>query len=231
MKIWDCFPGYLNKTLLLAEHRELHATHNIVEEGLAVSTVDPHMLDWMNHPQAIRARHALVIEEMALAGVEHRSKLDFNRGPTTWPATSRELPLSSQIEQLQVMRGGARLAVPQSVEELWNQCALSVLARDPQYAQHIESQINSGGLHFSQLMVEINDILRQPALPHAWEKTIFSMWEVCAKLPEAFTYRSSFNRPERLIKAIQYLASRYRWPELWDTTAITDLACCSFADE
>lgn len=231
MKIWDCFPGYLNKTLLLAEHRELHAAHGHIEEGRAASISMTQPLDWLNYPQAIKARHALVIEEMALAGIEHQSKLEFDRGKTEWPAVSRELPLTSQMEQLRVMRGGARLPVPHTVEELWQQCALSVSARDPQYYRHLHTQVSNASIGMPQLLTELNQLLRLPVSPHAWEKTVYSMWELCAKLPEAFTYSSSFERPERLIKAIQYLASRYRWPELWYTTAITDLACCSFTYE
>jgi len=230
MRIWDCFPGYLNKTLLLAEHRELHAAQGIIDGGGEVLTSDAQIVEWVKHPQAIRARHALLIEEMGLAGIEHHSSLAFDRGMVIWPVISKELTLTSQMEQLRVMRGGARLPVPQTAEELWQQCALSASARDPQYFRYLQSQVGSGSLNLNQLMSELNELLRKPVQPHAWERAVLSMWEICAKLPEAFTYSSSFNRPERLIKAIQYLASRYRWPELWYTTAITDLACCSFAD-
>ena len=232
MKIWDCFPAYLNQNQLIAEHRELHGLHQKTERQAPMSdSMDPHIANWLQVPQAIAWRHGLVVEEMRLHQIDHKSPIDSFRTPIEWPAFSKEISLSMQFDQIKALANDARLVVPDETETLIQQSAFSLMARDPGLYKYLQNESHHGRLAMTELFREVTEVVRKPVQREVYERVINSMWRYCQKAPEAFTYTSSNNRPSRRIRAIQFLANKYRWPELWQSAALTDLACCAIYDD
>lgn len=232
MKIWDCFPAYLNKNQLVAEHRELHGIMQMVERGYPVrSDMDPHIANWLQAPQAIAWRHSLVAEEMRLHEIAHKSPIDSFRTPVEWPPFSKEITLSMQFDQVNALAHDARLVIPNETETLIQQSAFSVMARDPALYKYLQQESHHGRLVMTELLKEVSEIVRKPVQVEVYERVINSMWRYCKQAPEAFTFSSSEHRPARRIRAMQFLAGKYRWPELWQSTALTDLACCALTDD
>ena len=231
MKIWDCYPAYLNQNQLIAEHRELHGLMQLIETGGGEqSNMDPHVANWLQAPQALAWRHALLVEEMRLHQVDHKSPMDYDRKTTVWPVISKEMSLSMQYDQLKALSHDARLVIPTETETLIRQNAFSIMARDPGLYKYLQSESHHGRLALPELFREVTLVVRKPVSKEVYERVIATMWRYCQKAPEAFTFSSSHDRPSRRIRAIQYLAGKYRWPELWQSTALTDLACCALTD-
>ncbi len=232
MKIWDCFPAYLSQSQLIAEHRELHGLQQLIDRGKTLGQgADPHIANWLNAPQAIAWRHALVVEEMRLQLVDHKSPIDSFRVATEWPAFSKEVSITVQFEQLKALATDARLNLPGDPKELMQQSAFSFMARDPAYYKHLQAEVMHERISVEALFKELCQVVRRPVQQEVYERVINTMWRYCQKAPEAFTFKSSQERPARRIRAIQFLASKYRWPELWHSTALTDFACCAISDE
>lgn len=232
MKVWDCFPAYLNQNQLIAEHRELHGLQQNVERDVPITdSMDPHIANWLRAPQAIAWRHALVAEEMRLHQVDHKSPIDSFRTPITWPSFSKEVTLTMQFEQLKALHHDARLTIPDETETLIQQSAFSLMARDPGLYKYLQNESHHGRLALAELFREVSEVVRKPVQREVYDRVIASMWRYCQKAPEAFTFASSQGRPARRIRAIQFLAGKYRWPELWQSAALTDLACCAITDE
>ncbi|MCM2679471.1 pyrimidine dimer DNA glycosylase/endonuclease V [Echinimonas agarilytica] len=227
MKIWDCYPAYLNQNLLVAEHRELHGLQQISNRKTPITkATDAHIAAWISSPNAMSIRHDQIVEEMHLHQIEHRSPMPRDDEPVEWPPLLQQPSVANQFSQLREVSSDARLAVPEDSETLIEQFAFSLMARDPALYKRLQAQTAQGDLSLDELMVTVSETLQLPVDEEVYQRVISTMWRYCAKAPEAFTFASSVNEPRRRLRAIQYLASKYKWPELWKSTALTDLATC-----
>ncbi|MBD1389571.1 hypothetical protein IC617_09030 [Neiella sp. HB171785] len=231
MKIWDCYPAYLCQSMLVAEHRELHGLLQIVERGQTVDkSADPYIASWLDRPQAIAARHEQLVAEMRLLDIEHKSPVTINVGPIEWPPMSSDIGVGIQFEQLAATSEDARLKSPTKPDELLQQNALSIMAREPSLYKYLQRENQSGRLKLIEVQREVTEVIRRPVQIEYLERVVATMWRYCEQAPEAFTFSSNRRDPKRKMKAIQFLASKYKWPEIWQTTALTDLACCQIVD-
>lgn len=228
MKIWDVFPAYLGRTLLLVEHRELHALAALrgTEQSFAAD-IDMQTVDWYEHPWALAKRHRMVVEEMRLLRLEHNSPLAEPEQHSDWPPLHRNIGIPTQFEQLRRLNGDSRIPVVNDVSRLWQQVAYSVMARDDEAYRYLAEAAHHGRVSLSELQAEITELLRQPAQFALWSKTINVMWQDCQSAPEVALYQARTERPYRRLKAIQFLAGRHPWLNLWHSTAISDLMCCA----
>ncbi|MBW8191550.1 pyrimidine dimer DNA glycosylase/endonuclease V [Neiella marina] len=231
MKIWDCYPAYLTQPLLVAEHREIHGLLQIVERGKSLAkTADPHIANWLAHPGALATRHEQLVEEMSLRDIEHKSPVAVQAGAVLWPKVSGDIGIGIQFEQLAAMGNDARLLSPKKPDDLLQQNALSIMARDPSLYKFLQAENQNGRLKLIELQREVTEVIRRPVNLEFLERVVATMWRYCEQAPEAFTFSSRSKDPMRRLKAIQFLASKYKWPELWQTTALTDLACCQLVE-
>lgn len=227
MKIWDIFPGYLGRTLLLVEHRECHALAALHEQGQQVAEdIDPRANEWLRHFWALTKRHEMVVAEMMLLNLEHNSPLPEPEVHGDWPPLHPQLGFIKQYAQVARLHSDARIPIPDSSEQLWYQVSHSVSARDQEAYRALSEAVHHGRVQLPELENDVSELLRQPASFALWEQAIDTLWQTCLKTPEAALYRARQPRPHRRMKAIQFLAARYGWLNLWQTTAITDLNCC-----
>ncbi len=75
MRVWDVHPGYLSRTRLLGEHREIHALWVVITEEKRGYSSHPETMRWRGHLGELYRRHELVVAEMALRGYRHKSPL------------------------------------------------------------------------------------------------------------------------------------------------------------
>lgn len=231
MKIWDCYPAYLSQPLLVAEHREIHGLMQIVERGQNLTkSADPQIANWLAHPGALAVRHEQLVEEMRLRDIEHKSPVALQAGAVAWPKVSGDIGIGIQFEQLAAMGNDARLKSPNKPDELLQQNALSIMAREPSLYKYLQNENQSGRLKLIEVQREVTEVTRKPVNLEYLNRVVTTMWRYCEQAPEAFTFSSKNKDPMRKLKAIQHLASKYKWPELWQTTALTDLACCQLVE-
>lgn len=229
MKIWNIHPGYLGNTLLLNEHRELHSVEQLASKNGEHGDADKSV--WMFRPSAIVCRHQCLVEEMALRQLEHHSPMSPSVSPADWPPLQPAAALE-QINALIDQKDPPRLPIPNDLKTLWTHHAYSIMARDVSLYKELRARIDEPvyTLSISELANVLTETLHRPCRRSYWNKVIHAMWEHCADLPEAYSYQSSLQRPERLIRAIQFLAQKYRLPELWQSTALSDLASTQLVD-
>lgn len=232
MKIWDIHPGYLGKSLLLNEHRELHSVENIAgENGAHVEHHDPAIAAWLFRQPAIACRHQWLVEEMSLRQLEHHSPMTKRIAPADWPSIQPTAAIE-QFNALTKQKDQPRLPIPNDVETLWAQHAYSVMARDVSLYRELSARLKEPvyTLSMGELAHILTETLHRPCRRSYWSKVVLAMWEHCAPLPEAYSYQSSLTRPERLIRAIQFLAQKHQVAELWHSTALSDLASAQLVD-
>lgn len=134
MRIWDVHPGYLSRSRLLGEHRELHGTWNILTLGKKGYSRHPEVLRWQFHLEKLFLRHALLVTEMKLRGYSHKSPLDPpvpnpDQVPLRFVDTlSTQFALLKKKYQDQEM---GRIPLPLSQEDLFHHHDLSLKVRRP----------------------------------------------------------------------------------------------------
>lgn len=104
MRIWDISPKRLCRNHLLGEHRELHAIWSVLVNGKKGYAHHPETLRWRGKLKALYARHAALVEEMAVRGYQHRSPLPkrLARGSAIQRAFVATKP--AQVEMLRKKR-------------------------------------------------------------------------------------------------------------------------------
>jgi hypothetical protein len=223
MKIWDINPGYLSRQQLLAEHSELHVLMQLIQGNSDnLSKMKPTLARWIPCPSALALRHAIVTEEMRLREIEHKSDMEIS-GTVQWPEFVPDWRVADQFLALQDMEEQGRIPRPHKITELWQHHAYSVMARDIVRYKELQTEIENNTISFDVLATYLVETLRTPSTPSQWDRVVKGMWHPCQAAEEAEDYCSSLHRPKRLFSAIQYLSSKYQWPELWHSTALCEL--------
>ncbi len=227
MQIWDLMPAYLSPQHLLAEHREIHAllklTASQVEQRQHQAAG---LVQWYFYPHALSWRHQWLVEEFKLVEIEHSSPLVEPIQPCEWPTASQQPNLIAQMCQQE----GARVPMPTSDQALLQQSAFSLQARDPKQLSGLLNSASDADLTL-ELVVAVMQALQRPVRRSLLDQVIISMWDHCSEASEARYYAATKNHPIRLLRGIQFLAQRYRWPELWHSTALAELACCPVIED
>lgn len=100
MRIWDVPPGVLCRQHLLGEHRELHATWNILTQDKKGYARHPEVLRWKGKLKALFLRHEALVAEMVRRGYRHASPLDESLAVGMAAQTTYVDPPERQMELL-----------------------------------------------------------------------------------------------------------------------------------
>ncbi|MGM0575114.1 MAG: DUF1722 domain-containing protein [Myxococcota bacterium] len=229
MRIWDVQPGYLNRQSLLGEHRELHALVSIIAEGKKGYALHPETRRWRGHGWALRQRHRMLAEEMALRGYVDRSPVRLRSGAGLWPETFVDAP----DRQFRILaekyrtRPPGRIPLPQTTQQLWSHHKYSVLARDPNAYAEIGRSVARRRKQedFATLATRFVEVCRSPPSVGGIRNALLHMWG----------HVSNHYRPQgektpvadwslrRLLRETRRLAFRYDEPYLMASTALGEL--------
>lgn len=228
MRIWDIQPGYLNGQSLLGEHRELHAMVSIIVNGKKGYARHPETMRWRGYGWALRQRHRMLAEEMALRGYRDKSPVRLRSGAGAWPETFLDPP----DQQFQILaekyrtRFGGRIPLPQTTQQLWHHHKYSILARDPNAYREIGKRAARCPKRedFKALAGQLLEVCRRPPTTGAIGNTLLHMWgHVC----EHYCSRGSTPVAEwplrRLLEETRRLACRHSEPDLMASTALSEL--------
>lgn len=161
MRIWDISPGYLSRSSLLGEHRELHGLISIHINRKKGYSRHPETIRWTNTLGALAFRHELLVEEMRLRGYKHHSPLSVARSVESFPAYLDEpAEQFSLLQKKYADQKQGRIPLPHDVQELWQQHLYSVLARGEENFLELEKML--GQCSFAWLAEKLVQILRQP---------------------------------------------------------------------
>ena len=225
MRVWDVNPGYLNRQSLLGEHTEIHALVSIIVNEKRGFAHHPETLRWRRHMGALKLRHDLVIEEMALRGYRHHSPVGGS-GLGLWPETFVDTPgaqfaiLSRKYEQ----REPGRIPLPRTVQQLWAQHRYSILARDPELVREVEQRLTQPERVpiLEELAAQLVPVLRRrPPQEQLWQ-ALQHMWSEIGRAGLATAGGSS--DPSTLLETIREVTVRDQVTALLESTALSDLA-------
>lgn len=228
MRIWDVDPGYLSRSRLLGEHRELHGIESILRLGKKGYARHPETLRWKGHLAALAWRHRHLSAEMRLRGYEDRTPLATDGDEGGWPSTFVTPP----AEQFALLREkyaegeAGRIPLPESTQELWAQHKYSAMARDPGRYREIGREVASlrGAAGMGSLARELVRLLRIPPPAGRLANAVDHMWGYVAEAAsEAERAAGEASVRERLT-VVQRLAIQTGSPYLLHSTALGDLA-------
>jgi hypothetical protein len=225
MRIWDVAPGYLARQQLLGEHRELHGLYNVLTLGKRGYANHPETRRWVGCLSALRQRHALLVEEMALRGYRHLSPLPQNdpTGDMQWPATYIDAP-HVQFALLAGKYGDGRtgrIPLPVNTQALWAQHKYSLLARDPALYADIGPAVAHGRYRhdMAALVLLLTETLRTAPPPGRLVNALQHLWGHVADGTEG----AAPAEPAALLAAIRREATRQQEPYLLHSTALCEL--------
>ena len=145
MRIWDVHPGYLSRDGLLGEHALLHAIAATLRRGEPPPATsrrsrrrrhmagNPEVARWRGYGWALAQRHRLVVAEMALRGIDHKSPLVLRTAADCWPPAFVDPPatqFSLLAAKYEASGQCGRIPLPRSCHQLWAQHKYSVMARE-----------------------------------------------------------------------------------------------------
>jgi len=100
MRIWDLDPAVLCRAHLLGEHRELHATWNVITLNKRGYAQHPEVARWHGRLAALFARHEALVAELAARGYRHLSPLNPELAVGKRRQTVLIDPISEQLARL-----------------------------------------------------------------------------------------------------------------------------------
>ncbi|MCL6641928.1 MAG: DUF1722 domain-containing protein [Candidatus Bipolaricaulota bacterium] len=226
MRIWDIHPGYLNRTSLLGEHRELHALVSICIHQKRGYAHHPETLRWRDFLQSLAVRHEILVAEMELRSYKHHSPVEIVPDHTSWPTRYVDPP-ARQFELLREKyrtKESGRIPLPRSVQQLWAQHKYSVLARDPKIYRELRRQVaDSRPEDFAQLSQELVELLRTPPTNEGLRNAIEHMWGYVSDYAPPAQRRQATQNIATTLAFIQQLAYAHRVTYLLHSTALSEL--------
>lgn len=228
MRIWDIQPGYLNRQSLLGEHRELHAMVSIIVNGKKGYARHPETLRWRSYGWALRQRHRILAEEMALRGYREQSPVRLRSGAGLWPETYLDTP----EQQFQILaekyrtRCAGRIPLPQTTRQLWGHHKYSIMARDPSACREIDRKVvrYPSRENFAALAGQCVEITRRPPSASDIRYTLLYMWNHVSgpHCPRESTPAAKWSL-QRLLQETRRLACSHSEPDLMASTALSEL--------
>lgn len=227
MRIWDIHPGYLNRQSLLGEHRELHGIVAILTQNKKGYSKHPETLRWIKHGWALKQRHRLLAEEMALRGFRDQSPVRTRSKPSAWPETFIDAPWT-QLELLgekYTSKEQGRIHLPQNVQELWAQHKYSVMARDSALYRDLGGKVSRkrSRQYAHDLALALVEILRQAPSPGGIHNASQHMWGYVSHHADSHKQTMDSWSSKRLLLETQRLATLYETEYLIHSTALSEL--------
>ncbi len=228
MRIWDVQPGYLNRQSLLGEHRELHAIVSIIVNQKKGYARHPETLRWHGCGWALRQRHRLLAEEMALRGFREKTPVRLRSGAGFWPAEFLDTP----DQQFQILaekykvRSPGRIALPRTTRQLWSHHKYSVLARGPVAYRKIGQMAAQSPQrrNFAALARQLTEIIRRPPSVGGTRNALLHMWRHVSEYYDPKKTKPVDDWPlPKLLRETRRLADRTNEPYLMASTALSEL--------
>ncbi len=229
MRIWDLNPGYLNRSSLLGEHREMHGTVAVLVHNKKGYSKHPETLRWKGYGWALRMRHHQIKAEMELRGYNDNTPVRTRSNPGKWSTTYIDTPR----EQLRILAGKykdkdkepGRIPLPKNGQELWAHHKYSVMARSVRLYKAIgkETAALRKGSEFAAIAQRITEQLREAPSNGGMRNALEHMWgHVSDFAPEQKRNVASWTS-KRLLSEIQILATTHDAPYLQQSTALSEL--------
>ena len=130
LRVWDVHPGYLSRTRLLGEHREIHAVWTVLVDDRKGYSNHPETNRWRGHLSYLYQRHEKTVAEMRLRGYTHASPLENPGGRGGYPGF-----VHAPHEQFALLRDrynpdeAGRIPLPHRACEFWAHHKYSIMAR------------------------------------------------------------------------------------------------------
>ncbi len=228
MRIWDIQPGYLNRQSLLGEHRELHALVSIIVNRKKGYARHPETLRWKGCGWALRQRHRLLAEEMALRGYRDQSAVRLRSAAGLWPVEFLDPPdrQFAILAEKYRSRPAGRIPLPQTTQHLWRHHKYSVLARDPNAYREIGQMAAKSPKreHFAELAGRLTEILRRQPSAGGARNALLHMWGHVSEYDDRRRTKPPGDWPlSRLLQETRRLACRVNEPYLTASTALSEL--------
>ncbi len=228
MRIWDVHPGYLDDARLLAEHCELHGVVAVLAKRSPAAVRHPEAKRWCGFGWALRQRHRLLAEEMALRGFRDRMPVRTRSAAGVWPQSFIDSP-GTQFSILAAKYAAAgagaagRIPLPRNAQQLWAQHKYSVMARDQvayrDFGRRVASLRRRDG--FDELARELAEWLRRPPSEGNLVNAVQHMWGYV----DTGTAEFDATAPGKALEAIQRAVHRDCGEGyLLSQTALSDLA-------
>lgn len=234
MRIWDVHPGYLSRDGLLGEHALLHAIAAMLRRGEPPSATsrrtrrrhmagNPEVARWRGYGWALAQRHRLVVAEMALLGIDHKSPLVLRKAADCWPAfvdpPATQFSLLAAKYEANGQRG--RIALPRSCHQLWAQHKYSVMAREQSAYRALGRRVSAmrGTNGMAALALELTSWLRGRPSSGDLRNAVAHMAGY-VETPATFTEM----RPPTAARTVGRLAQEQGAAFLLAQTALSDLA-------
>ncbi|MCF8024767.1 MAG: DUF1722 domain-containing protein [Desulfobacteraceae bacterium] len=228
MRIWDIQPGYLNRQSLLGEHRELHAMVSIIVNRKKGYARHPETLRWRGYGWALRQRHRILGEEMALRGYRDQSPVRLRSKAGLWPEDFLDPPEQQfhLLAEKYRTRCAGRIPLPQTTRQLWGHHKYSIMARDPGAYREIGRRAGrcTNRENFAALAGQFVEISRRPPSAGGIHNTLLHMWEHVSgyHCPRGSTPAAEWSL-QRLLQETRRLAWRHSEPVLMASTALSEL--------
>ncbi len=216
MRIWDISPGYLSRSSLLGEHRELHGLMSIHINKKKGYSRHPETMRWKSDLPALAMRHELLVAEMQFRGYQHHSPIPIEAGIEKWPDYLDDP--AAQIEILRekyIAKESGRIPLPHTLQTLWEHHRFSVMARDTGKYRLYERKLPN--VQFDEFAKEINEVARRKPRLSDVENTIEEMWQ-CLKMKSnaSLSIKDKFEEFQKIAKEEN--------KKLLNTTVITELS-------
>lgn len=225
MRIWDIDPGYLNDKSLLGEHLEIHAVFTIIAQDKKGYSKHPETLRWKDRLDAISIRHKLLVSEMQIRGLKHKSPMNcpVHLKANGWP----EIFINPPADQFAILEKKyndnpqGRIALPVCTQTLWAAHKYSVLARDPALYKDIGRKVAEGTFDFDRLSLDLVEQLRRPPEPGRLYNGLLHMWGYITDKPKTGCDKISFTG---LLNLIREAAVKENIRYLLNSTALGELS-------
>ena len=183
IRVWDIHPGYLSRTRLLGEHREIHAVWTVITEDKKGYSKHPETERWRGHLTGLYRRHQLVVSEMTLRGYKHKSPISELKVQESKEAL---LLLDNYPQQFIILDDKyavgeqGRMPLPKRGYDFWAHHKYSVMARGyEEYKEVSEKSTQLGRVRVEQaqeIMCLVYSILQVaqtiPALKNTWQHIV-----------------------------------------------------------
>jgi hypothetical protein len=228
VRIWDVDPGYLSRSRLLGEHRELHGVEAVISGGKKGYAHHPETQRWRGCLPALAWRHRHLAAEMRLRGYIDRTPLETSGGEVPWPAGY----LTAPADQFALLRAKyaegeeGRIPLPASTQELWAQHKYSVMARDPERYRRIGREVSGlrADAGFGDLARELVDLLRTAPPEGRIANAVDHMWGYVADAASEEERAAAGGSLRERIGVVRRLAVRTGSRYLLHSTALGELA-------
>lgn len=227
MRIWDVSPAYLNRQSLLGEHRELHGLVSVLVHNKKGYSKHPETLRWVGYGWALKQRHQMLAEEMALRNYTDKTPVLIDDNQGVFPAVYIDAP----CEQFKILefkyrdKEPGRLPLPRNAQQLWAQHKYSIMARDVNLYKSLGRTVAEmkSTDDFSELANLLCEKLKIAPETGGIRNALQHMWGYVSTYAESERENINSYSLRELLQQIQKYARNTNEPYLTNSIALSEL--------